>query len=167
MISLFFKNCSRSFFWIREPVKKIHLFPELFEVLRKSLFCWKLCLDLTCFCVTTTRQDSLHFHGNEMNWILSFLGKSDQKVIGQNLLLSPANAVVKPAYSEFDHRPNPIQEECRSALGCITSRRHARLVEEHRFHQKEVSSAVRSLGSFPEGECDSGTGPKDAFDGRV
>ena len=33
------------------------------------------------------------------------------------------------------------------------------------FTKKEVSSAVRSLGSFPEGECDSGTGPKDAFDG--
>ena len=33
-----------------------------------------------------------------MNWILSFLGKSDQLVIGQHLLLSPASAVVKPAY---------------------------------------------------------------------
>ena len=31
--------------------------------------------------------------------------------------------------------------------------------------KKKCFSAVRSLGSFPEGECDSDTRPKDAFDG--
>ena len=64
-----------------------HLFLESFDALRVSL----------------------HFHGNEMNLTLSFLGKSDKLVIGQHLLLSPLSTVVKPACSEFDHRPNPIQ----------------------------------------------------------
>ena len=45
-----------------------------------------------------------------MNWTLSFLGKSDKLVIGQHLLLSPVSTAVEPAYSEFDHRPHPIQE---------------------------------------------------------
>ena len=35
---------------------------------------------------------------------------SDKLVIGQHLLLSPGSTAVKPAHSEFDHRPNRIQE---------------------------------------------------------
>ena len=54
-------------------------------------------------------------------------------MIGQHLLLSPVSTVVKPTYSVSDHRPNPTQRGSRNALGGITSRRHARLVEEHRF----------------------------------
>ena len=31
-------------------------------------------------------------------------------MIGRHLLLSSVTTAVKPAYSVFDHRPNPIQE---------------------------------------------------------
>ena len=90
-----------------------------------------MCLDSTIFCVRTTRQVSLHCFGNEMNWILSFLVESDKLVIGEHLFLSPVSTAVETAYSEFDRRPNPIQEGCRNALRGVISRCHARLVEEY------------------------------------
>ena len=41
--------------------RKIHLFLELVDVLRKSLLCRKMFLDSIFFCVRTLRQASLHF----------------------------------------------------------------------------------------------------------
>ena len=61
-----------------------------------------------------------------MNWTLGFPGKSDKLLIGQHLLLSPVSTAVKSECSVSDHRPDPI-------LGCVITRRRARLVEEHRF----------------------------------
>ena len=114
--------------------RKFHLFPELFDILKKCLLCQKVCLDSTLLVCQNTLAGSLHFLGSEMNWTLSFLWKSDKLVVGQHLLVSPPNAAVKPAYSVSGHRPNPtIQEGSLNALSWITSRRHARSVEEHRF----------------------------------
>ena len=70
-----------------------------------------------------------------MNWTLSIPRKSDKFVIGQHLLVSPFCTAMKPAYSDLDHCPNPIQEE---GSQC-TSRHHARLVEEHRIDLYGVS----------------------------
>ena len=57
-----------------------------------------------------------------MNFTLSFLLRSDKLVIGQHLLLSPASTAVKPAFSEFDHCPNPIQEGELCVCWCCWSR---------------------------------------------
>ena len=46
---------------------------------------------------------------------------------------------MKPTYSEFDHRPDPIQDGGVATPSDITSRRHARLVEEHRFDLHRVA----------------------------
>ena len=108
MISLFFKNLSRSFFRIREPDE---WFPfSLNRLMRKCRLCRKMCLDSTFFHVRTLLQVSLHLFGSEMNWTLSFLDETDELVIGRHLLLSPVSTALKPAYSVFAHRPNPIQE---------------------------------------------------------
>ena len=52
----------------------------------------------------------MHSLGNEMNLTQSFLCRRDKLVIGLHLLLSPVSTVVKPAYSVFALRQNPIQE---------------------------------------------------------
>ena len=57
-----------------------------------------------------------------MNFTLSFLLRSDKLVIGQHLLLSPVSTAVKPAFSEFDHCPNPIQEGELCVCWCCWSR---------------------------------------------
>ena len=139
--------------------RKFHLFPELFDVPRK---CLSLSENVSWLALSFMWEDCGNFFPctffSEMkwNWTLSFLGKSVKLVIGQHLFVSPVSPAVKPAYSEFDHRPNPIQEEVfDNALGC----NHQvdvmlGLVGEHRFDQHvEVSSSVRSLGSWPVGEC--------------
>ena len=90
---------------------KFQLFLEPLHVPRKCSLCRKMHLDSTFFlCVRSLRQVSLHFHGNEMTWTLSFLRRSDKLVIGWHLLLSPWSAAMNPAYSELDNCPNPIQE---------------------------------------------------------
>ena len=65
-----------------------------------------------------------------MNFTLSFLLRSNTPVISQHLLLSPVSTVVKPAWSVFADRPNPIQEGSRDAFSRIMSRCLARSVED-------------------------------------
>ena len=54
-------------------------------------------------------------------------------MIGQHLLLSPVNTVVQPAEHGSAHRPDSGGSVAMLSDVSQISRRHARLVEEHRF----------------------------------
>ena len=94
-------------------------FQEPLDVPRTDLPCRKVLLGSTSFCLKTAQRVSPYspllrvspyFLESEMNLTQNFLLRSDKLVIGQHLLLSPVNTVVKRAWSVLAHRPNPIQE---------------------------------------------------------
>ena len=85
-------------------------------------------------------------------------------MVGRYMLLCPASAPAKPAFSVFAHPPNPIQEGSRSAF--IISRRHTRSVEEHRFDQFGGVLFSEILGILTCGRVRF-RGPKDTFDGSA
>ena len=83
-----------------------------------------------------------------MNLTLSFLSRSDKLVIGQHLLLSPVNTVVKPAWSRICESS---KSDSGGGVAMLSAESQVDVIlgvwKNIGLTNMEVSSSVRSFGS--------------------